>query len=58
MYIMYVYSSVCMYVYTVESLLKDPPNKGHSKFDLSIKDKLCSPYRMDHDNIILLTTSI
>ena len=30
---------------TVEPLLKDTPNKGHNTFDLSIKDKFCSPYR-------------
>ena len=30
---------------TVEPLLKDTPNKGHNTFDLSIKDKICGPYR-------------
>ena len=28
------------------TLLEDPLNKGHSTFDLSIKDKLCGPYRI------------
>ena len=28
------------------SLLKDPLNKGHSTFDLSIRDKFCGPYRI------------
>ena len=35
----------CMYITTVEPLLKDTPNKGHNTFDLSIKDKFCGPYR-------------
>ena len=30
---------------TVEPLLKDPLNKGHDTFELSIKDKFCGPYR-------------
>ena len=33
-------------VCTMELLLKDPLNKGHNKFDLSIKDKFCGPYRI------------
>ena len=28
-----------------EPLLKDTLNKGHNTFNLSIKDKFCSPYR-------------
>ena len=34
-----------MQAITVEPLLKDPLNNGHTTFDLSIKDKLCDPYR-------------
>ena len=37
-------------VITVEQLLKDPPHRGHSRFDLSIKDKFCVP--TDHDNTV------
>ena len=38
---------VCMPDLTIHSraLLKDPQSKGHSTFDLSIKNVFCGPYR-------------
>ena len=33
-------------VSTVEPLLKDTPNKGHNRFNVSIKDILCGPYKI------------
>ena len=32
-------------LHTVEPLLKDTPNKGHNRFNLSIKDIFCGPYK-------------
>ena len=42
----FIYIDILLYSSYSETFLKDPLNKGHSKFDLSIKDKLCGPYRI------------
>ena len=40
------YPEVCAQYgyYTVALLLEDTPNKGHSTFNLSVKDKFSGPY--------------
>ena len=49
-----------MYLYTVEPLLKDTPNKRFNTFDLSLKDKFYDPYSIMATQSYLLkrTTSL
>ena len=42
----------------MESVLKDPLNKGHSTFDLSIKDKFCSVNGTKLQKILLQKSSM